>query len=392
MLLGLGRSVPAATGPAPPTAAAFRTFLDGLWPEAERAGVTRATFDAAVAGLEPDAAVAAMTRHQPEFTKPMGVYLAAQVTAARVAAGQAELARWTLDLADIEARYAVPRSIIVAVWGMETGYGTASAGSKDVIRSMATLAAMDIRPDLYRAELIAAFRMIETGALARSDLRGSWAGAMGLPQFMPSSFEKYAVDQDHDGRRNIWTSVPDALASIANFLHAQGWRAQQPWGCEVRVPAGFDDRVSRASLKEWAALGFTRADGRALPSTGEGILFYPAGSAGPAFLVTENFEVIKTYNFSDAYVLSVATLADRMDGGSPILGAWPTEVPMSRDDRIALQSRLVALGYAVDNRQGRISLALRDVIRAAETRVGLVPDGNPTTRLLRALQKVAADR
>ena len=357
-----------------------------LWPEAARRGVSRATFDAAFAGLVPDPSVAAMTRRQPEFVKPIGAYLAAQVTASRVAAGQAMLARWSRDLDAIERRYAVPRAIVVAVWGMETGYGAASAGSKDVIRSMATLAAMDYRPELYRAQLLAALSMLQDGNIGRAELRGSWAGAMGLPQFMPSSFLTYAVDGDGDGRRDIWTSVPDALASIANFIHGQGWQEGRPWGCEVKLPRGFDDGVSRASPAEWTARGVARADGAPLSGDGELTLFYPAGAGGPAFLVTPNFEVLKTYNFSDAYVLGVGQLADRMAGGRAISAAWPGDPPMSRDDRIALQARLVALGYAVDNREGRISLALRDVIRSAQRTVGLVADGHPTVRLLEALR------
>jgi lytic murein transglycosylase len=251
---------------------------------------------------------------------------------------------------------------------------------------MATLAAMNYRPALYRAELLSALAMLQSG-VTRESLRGSWAGAMGLPQFMPSSFEKYAVDGDGDGHRDIWSDVPDALASIANFIRSQGWQPQRPWGFEVRLPAGFDLRVSRRGNRDWASLGVTRADRAPMPADGDGILFFPAGSAGPAFLVTENFEVLKTYNFSDAYVLSVAQLADRMEGGSVIQATWPSEPPMSRDDRIALQTRLVELGYPVDNREGRISLALRDVIRSAQTSVKMVPDGNPTKALLLALRQ-----
>ncbi len=282
----------------------------------------------------------------------------------------------------------MPASIIVAIWGLETNYGT-SIGSKDVIRSLATLAFIDYRPALYRAELLSALAMLQAGKLRRQDLRGSWAGAMGLPQFMPSSFEKFAVDWTGDGRRNIWTNIPDALASIANFIRSQGWQPQRPWGFEVKVPAGFDHGISRASTRDWAAHGFTRPDGTPLPMLEEAILFFPAGSAGPGFLVTENYEVLKTYNFSDAYVLSVAVLADRMTGGASVVTPWPSEPPMGRVARIALQTRLVALGYAVDNREGRISLGLRDVIRVAQARVGLVPDGNPTDRLLQALRAVA---
>ncbi|WP_131114521.1 lytic murein transglycosylase [Lichenihabitans psoromatis] len=362
----------------------FQAFLEGIWPEAQSRGVSRAVFDATFAAMTPDAALAPLTRSQPEFAKPIGAYLASQVTPARVAAGNAEGARWASDLSAIENRYGVPRSILVAVWGLETNYG-ASTGRKDVVRSLATLAAMNYRPTLYRAELLACLDLLQKGDVRRQDLVGSWAGAMGQPQFMPSSFVKYAVDQDGDGRRDIWGSVPDTLASIANFLRQQGYRPDRPWGFEVKLPQGLDVAIGRGSFADWAARGVTRADGSPLQSPGDAVLFFPAGASGPAFLVTENFEVLKTYNFSDAYVLSVAQLADRMEGGATIKAAWPTAVPMSRPDRIALQTRLVALGFPVDNREGRISLALRDTIRLAQARVKMVPDGNPTSALLRAL-------
>ena len=211
----------------------------------------RALFDASFSELTPDPAVAAMIRRQPEELKSIGSYLASQVTQARVATGRAMLERWHTDLAAIEQHYGVPGAIIVAVWGIETNYG-ASTGNKDVIRSLATLASVNYRPELYRGELLSGLGMLSRGDVDRRNLRGSWAGAMGLPQFMPSSFEKYAVDQDGDGRRDIWNNVPDALASIANFLRAQGWHPGRPWGFEVELPAGFDFHTSRASFKDWA--------------------------------------------------------------------------------------------------------------------------------------------
>lgn len=365
---------------------AFRVFVESLRPEADRQGVPRATFEAAFAGLTPDPSLAALTARQPEFAKPLGAYLAAQVTPARVAAGRGLLERWGADLAAIERRSGVPGPIVVAVWGLETNYG-ASTGGKDVIRSMATLGALGYRPDLYRAELLAALAMLRDGDARRTDLRGSWAGAMGLPQFMPSSFRAFAVDGDGDGRRDIWADVPDALASIANFLRGKGWAPDRPWGFQVAVPPGLDLRASRGEARDWAARGVARADGAPMPDAGELTLFFPAGAAGPAFLVTPNYEVLKTYNFSDAYVLSVAHLADRMAGGAPLRGPWPDVPPMGRLDRIALQARLADLGYAVDNREGRVSLALRDTIRTAQARVGLPPDGNPTAALLQALPR-----
>ena len=381
-LLLAGTPMAAVAGATPdPTIQALSV---SLWPEAEAAGVTRATFEAAFAGLAPDPSVAAMTARQPEFAKPIGAYLAAQVTPARVAQGRALMARWAAPLAAIERRSGVPAAIVVAVWGLESNYG-AAMGGKDVIRSLATLAAAGYRPALYRGELVSAMQLVQSGAAGRAQLRGSWAGAMGQPQFMPSSYTRYAVDGDGDGRADIWGDVPDVLASIANFLALQGWQRGVPWGFEVRLPAGFDVSRGRGRFADWAARGLARADGGTLPPEGEAALFFPAGASGPAFLVSGNYEVLKTYNFSDAYVLSVALLAGRMEGGAPVVASWPGEAPMSRDDRIALQARMAALGYAVDNREGRISLALRDVIRLAQAKVGLVPDGNPTRSLLAAL-------
>ena len=365
--------------------AAFQAFVASLAPDAEARGVSSATFEAAFAGVTPDPSVVAMTRRQPELLKPVGSYLEAQVTAERVRAGQALLVRWHEALAAIEKRYGVPAVLVVAVWGLETNYG-ASTGSKDVIRSMATLAAMHYRPELYRAELLAALDLLQTGAASRSSLRGSWAGAMGQPQFMPSSFEAHAVDWDHDGRRDIWTDIPDSLASIANFLASQGWRPELPWGFEVRLPRGLDLADAHGTFAEWAARGVTRPGGVPLPEAGAAVLYFPSGSTGPAFLVTSNFDVVKTYNFSDSYVLGVGELADRMEGRPAVEAAWPTDPPISRDDRVALQGRLSALGYQVDNREGRISLLLRDTIRSAQSKVGMVPDGNPTSALLDALR------
>ena len=279
-LMAAGCMQPLAAARAAPAPSAFAAFVSGLWPEAERVGIPRATFDAAFATLTPDPSLAPLIRAQPEFSKPIGTYLAAQVTPARIAAGHSALARWHAALDGIAVRTGVPPAIVVAVWGLETNYG-AAAGSKDVIRSLATLGALGWRPELMRSELVAALTLIKDGDATRAQLRGSWAGAMGQPQFMPSSFAKYAVDGDGDGRRDIWTDVPDALASIANFLKQQGWQAGQPWGFEVRLPPGFDVGQSHGSFADWAARGLARPDGGAFPAQGDATLFFPAGARRP---------------------------------------------------------------------------------------------------------------
>ena len=374
---------------APAAASDFSSFLDTVAAQADRQGLPHALTEQVLSGLAPDPTVAAMPRRQPEFAKPLGAYLATQVTPGRVVAGQGRLTRWAVPLAAIEAQYGVPRAIVVAVWGLESNYG-AAAGGTDVIRAMATLGAAGIRADLYRDEIVAALALLAAGDVTRERLVGSWAGAMGQPQFMPSSFARYAVDGDQDGRRDIWTDVPDVLASIANFLKAKGWQAGLPWGYQVALPPGFDVGIGRGRFADWQARGVRRLHGGPLPVTGDAALFFPAGAAGPAFLATSNYEVIKAYNFSDAYVLSVADLAGRIEGGAPLSGPWPSTVAMAREARIALQARLTALGYPVANREGRISLALRDSIRRAQPSVALVPDGDPTDALLRALATAPA--
>jgi hypothetical protein len=214
---------------------------------------------------------------------------------------------------------------------------------------------------------------------------GSWAGAMGQPQFIPSSFLRWAVDFDRDGRRDLWTSVPDVLASIANYLREHGWQPGMPWGYQVLVPQGFDMRKSRGSFREWVTLGFRRADGGTLPTTAkdEAILFFPAGAAGPAFLVTNNFNVIKTYNISDVYALAVLILADRLGGAAPLKARWPEDdKQLSREDRMKIQVELQKQGYKVSNQQGMIDFDLRDNIREMQSKFGMTPDGHPTPEFL----------
>jgi len=243
--------------------------------------------------------------------------------------------------------------------------------------------AINYRSDYFRDELLAALEVLQQGHIARDKMIGSWAGAMGQPQFMPSNFLTLAVDFSGDGRKDIWASVPDVLASIANFLKAWGWKTGAPWGCEVVVPQDFDYRHSRASYAEWAALGVKRADGAAMASEGNAILFFPSGATGPAFLVSENFEVIKRYNNSDVFALAASQIADRARGRSGIRAAWPAnDSQLTRGERIALQKRMKELGHPVNDFEGRIDFDLRDEIRIEQAKYGMVPDGHPTRELL----------
>lgn len=382
-------TLPGGAQEAPPAdPPGFDAFLRDLWPDAEARGITRATFDAAFAGATPDPRVMALTRKQPEYGKPVGSYIDALVSKARIEAGTGKAAEWADTLAKVERTFGVDRSIIIAVWGVETTYGN-NETRWDVIRSIATLAHGGYRTPYFRNELLVALTILQDEHIARENFLGSWAGAMGQPQFMPSSFVDCAVDFSGDGRRDIWTNVPDVLASIANYLRKFGWKPELTWGFEVSVPNNFDYRRSRASFAQWVELGAVRADGRAFPKSGDAILFFPSGASGPAFLVTENFTVIKRYNDSDVYALAVAHLADRVHGARPIRKKWPADdVQLSREQRIQLQRRLAEIGYPVREFEGHIDFDLRDGIRNMQVKFGMIPDGHPTAALLERLNAV----
>jgi peptidoglycan lytic transglycosylase B len=370
----------------------FDRFLKELWLQAQARGVTRPVFVAAFANLTPDPQVLALTKAQPEYNKPVGPYLASRVAPGTVAAGLRQAAAWAEVLARAEREFGIERWVLLSIWGLESGYG-AVKGNLDVIRSLATLAHARYRDDFFRNELLSALAILQAGDVARERLIGSWAGAMGQPQFLPSSFVQHALDFSGDGRRDIWTSVPDVLGSIANYLRKNGWKPGMSWGFEVVVPQGFDYRRSRGSFREWAARGLRRADGGALPTQDDAILLFPSGARGPAFLVTENFVVIKRYNNSDAYALAVAHLADRLRGLGPIRGRWPDDDrPLARENRIALQRGLAALGYPVSNFVGQIDFDLRDMVREIQVKAGMVPDGNPTAAVLERVRTEAARR
>ena len=388
LFLALIAALPARADPiadAAANSARVGAFLDALWSDAQKQGITRATFDRAFAGFTPDPRVIAATHREPEYGKPVGDYVASVASPSRVAAGRAKAAQWASVLDAIEARYGVERWIVLALWGIESSYG-AGEDHWDVIRSLATLAEARYRDPYFRNELLIALRIVQEGHVARERMRGSWAGAMGQPQFMPSSFYTYAVDFTGDGRRDIWTSVPDVLASIANYMARSGWQRGLTWGYEVALPRGFDYRKSRAPFAEWTQLGVRRADGGALPRESDGFLLFPSGAAGPAFLVTANFNAIKRYNNADIYALAVGHLADRIHGGAPFRIAWPKNDPqLSRAARMELQHKLAELGFPVHDFAGRLDFDQRDAIRALQAKFGMVPDGQPTPALMARL-------
>ena len=363
----------------------FSAFVNALWPDAQAKGITRANFDLAMRGVTPDQRVIAATQRQPEYGKPVGDYINGIVSAGRIKRGQAKAKEWTKTFDAVEKKYGVERWVLLALWGMETDYGAAK-DKWDIFRSLSTLAYVKYRHPYFRNELIVAMHIMQDGHITRDKMVSSWAGAMGQTQFMPSNFVDYAIDFSGDGRTDIWTNVPDAFGSTANYLNQWKWQYGLPWGFEVTIPRNFDYMRSRASFAEWTELDVRRADRKPFPESGRGILFFPSGAHGPAFIVTGNFDVLKEYNNSDAYAIAVGHLADRMQGGKPIAAKWPADDrPLPRDARIALQKKLAELGYKVNEFEGHIDFDLRDNIRAEQKKFGMVPDGNPTALLLEKL-------
>lgn len=386
-----------ATGPvaspetSPAAAPDFAQCLGGLKTLAEERGVPRPVAETALTGIAPDPSVVPATQSQAEFVKPIWQYVEASVTPERIAAGQAKLAEWSEVLGRIEAAYGVDRHILVAFWGVESNYGAAleGGGIRPVVPALATLACGDpARPGLWRDELVAALKILADGDADTERMRGSWAGAMGHTQFMPTAFLRHAVDFDGDGKRDIWHSVPDALASTANFLKQSGWRAGEGWGVEVLLPDTFDyrlaDETTERPFSEWRALGLAPANG-AFPEGAErrAALLLPTGAKGPAFLLEPNFRVILRYNTALAYALTVAPLSDRLRGAPGFTRDWPRgDRMLTAEERTDLQTRLAALGHPVGGADGKIGPKTRAAIRAFQEARGLVPDGYADAALL----------
>jgi lytic murein transglycosylase len=372
--------------------AEFQSCLSGLRGQAAARGVSGATFEAATAGIEADLKILELMDNQPEFKTPIWDYLAALVDEERVQDGRAALRQWGQALAAAEARYGVDRHVIAGVWGVESNFGK-DGGGRPLVQSLATLSCYaSRRRDYFAGELMATLKIIQAGDIDASRLKGSWAGAFGHTQFMPSTFQRLAVDLDGDGRRDIVDSVPDAVGSTANFLRKAGWQSGLPWGYEVRLPDRFPaaalGRKNKRPVSAWAALGVTRTDGR--PVTGDypaGIIA-PAGLGGPAFLVTRNFDAVYSYNAAESYGLAIAILGDRLRGGPGIQAPWPTDdPPLTRADRRELQRLLSTRGYDVGEADGRIGQKTRDAIKDVERRIGMAPTGRPGGKVLQALRR-----
>lgn len=384
---------PAAAAPADP---AFARCMAGLQATAASQGIAADRFNAITAGLQPDPTVLPLLDAQPEFTTPIWDYLAALVDRQRVDDGRAMLQQHRDLLQRVSAQYGVDPVTIVAVWGVESDYGRVF-GKRPLLQSLATLSCAGRRQPFFRGELLALVKLIDKGDLQAQGLTGSWAGAFGHTQFMPSTYARIAVDGDGDGRRDLVGSIPDALASTANYLKRAGWRTGEPWGMEVRVPAGFNasqaGRTQRRSLADWRALGVTGLEGSALapsglPADARAALLLPAGTKGPALLVFRNYDAIYSYNAAESYALAIATLADRLRGSNGLITAWPTDDPgLGRDERRQLQTLLLARGHDIGAADGMIGTASRRAIQVEQRRLGWADaDGRAGQRILRALQ------
>lgn len=390
-------NVPAASQPSDATIAdvrseathlSFSQWREQFRAEALAAGISAATFDQAFAGVQPDPAVIEADRSQPEFTRPVWQYLEGAISPQRVRSGRRLLSEHATTLDQIEARYGVDRETLVAVWGLESSFGQIM-GDKSVIRSLATLAHEGRRPAFAKSQLIAALEILQHGDVAPQRMRGSWAGAMGQTQFIPTTYNTHAVDFDGDGKRDIWNSSADALASAAHYLQASGWKQGKAWGFEVELPEGFDyalaDTEIRKPLAEWRSLGLRNLPGDQEDASAS--LLLPAGHRGPAFLIMDNFRAILRYNNSSAYALAIGLLAENFQGKGDVAGSWPRgEQPLSRSERLELQERLVAQGFDPGTPDGIIGANTRKAIRGFQQRLGWPADGHPTQELLGRLR------
>jgi membrane-bound lytic murein transglycosylase B len=358
-------------------------------------GIVRPLFERATADFLPDPEVIELVALQPEHTKAAGAYVTGLVGQARIDTGRQLAATHAKLLEAIEAAYGVDRHILVAIWGVESAYGT-EMGSRNVIRSLATLAMADARrAPFWTRELIAALRMLQDGAVPPEKFVGSWAGAVGHTQFIPSTYNARAVDFDKDGRRDIWETVADALASSANYLRASGWVAGSPWGFEVALPPAFDFAWSAPgrtrTLAEWQTDGVKAVAERNDLAPGLPLqLILPAGARGPAFLVSGNFRALLKYNQSTSYALAVGHLADRIAGGAALAVAWPADdKPLNRAERQELQSLLATWGLDTGGLDGIIGDRTRAAIRATQRTLELAEDGHPSVHLLQRLRSNA---
>ncbi|MGB7256609.1 MAG: lytic murein transglycosylase [Pseudolabrys sp.] len=372
-------------------AANFHNCLESLWPAAARRGVTRATYEHYTAQMTPDLRIMDLLDAQPEFTKSFWDYLDLLVSDERIARGRELLEKYSNVFDAVERAYGVDRYVIAAIWGVETNYGTLG-GERPVIRSTATLACIGRRQRYFREEFLSALEILHRGDIRPDRLIGSWAGAFGPTQFMPTAFKRFAVDFDRDGRRDVVDSISDVIASTANNLKKDGWVTGQTWGYEVVVPATFNfmlaDRSRVMTLNDWARDGIVRPGNKPFPRGDDhAYLLVPAGVQGPGFLMLQNFRVIMKYNPAEAYALAIGHLSDRLRGGEPFVQPWPRyERVLSREERLELQQLLERSGYNVGEPDGHLGARTRAAIRDFQAQAGMVPDGFASAAILNQLR------
>ena len=375
---------------ASPASADFRDCVASLRAAAVSQGVSASTFDSAMQGVTPEPKVIELSNNQPEFKTPIWDYLATLTDDEKLADGRAAMAKYVHALASAEQRYGVDRYAIAAVWGVESDFGKAT-GKWYLPQALSTLVCQGSRRrDYFKGEFLATLKIIERGDLDPAELKGSWAGAFGQTQFMPSTYLRLAVDGDGDGRRNLVSSVPDALHSTANYLAKAGWQQGAPWGYEVQVPgrySGPTGRTAKHPVSYWESHGVRRIGGGALAGSGAAGLLMPAGRDGPAFLVFKNYDAAYSYNGADSYALAISILSDRLRGRQGIQADWPTDDPgLTRAERRELQRLLRARGYDVGEPDGAVGQKTRDAISAVEQQIGLPPRGRPGYKVLQALR------
>ena len=374
------------------TDAGFDRWVAGFRGRALSQGISAQVFDRAFRGVTFNPEIVAKDRNQSEFKREIWDYLDSAVSPVRVKNGQEALRRHRRVLERIEAHYGVEKEIVTAVWGMESTYGE-RLGDLPLIQSLATLAYDGRRGKFFESQLVGALQILQSGDVTPERMKGSWAGAMGHTQFIPTSYLAYAVDFTGDGKRDIWSEDPtDALASTAAYLKRFGWTRGQPWGVEVRLPRGFSagaaDRNKMQMPSQWAAQGVVGLNGRAVPDYGRASILLPAGLQGPAFMIFDNFAVIEKYNRATSYVMGVGHLADRIGGGSEIQASWPRGYnPLTFEEKMEMQRRLQSKGYGIEKIDGIIGPNTVKAIRAFQQAVGVTPDGVPSKEFLALLKR-----
>ena len=392
LILGAGSALLVAAYPA--AGHANSKCVESLWPSAKSAGVTRATFDRAFQGFAVDPEIIELATYQPEYVKPIGEYIDRAVSEKRITIGKEKLVEHQALLGALENRYGVDRHVIVAIWGVESNYGV-QPGDKNVIHSLGSLICSNTKAKFARSQINSALKILQRGDISFEAMNGSWAGAMGHTQFIPTTYSAYAVDYDGDGKRDIWGNVPDALASTASYLKVSKWRPGETWGYEVRLPKGFNPKkVSDKTLKplgEWQRLGIVRVNGEPFPrSSDRASLFAPEGTRGPAFLLLNNFRSLLRYNVAPAYALAVGHLSDRLRGSGPFVQPWPTdENRLSLEQRMELQQHLIARGILEGEPDGIVGRGTLEAVKTYQRSKGLQVDGFPTLTLLKRLRSEA---